>query len=146
MKFRLSRIDDQWLIHQKSNDGTKSVGKITFTHPTNPIIHLFTDKIIVSVKQLNEISKITLTLNEKTELTTSLKQGIQLNRIKWSHPTIPERKLEVQQKNTQFFIKNNETNIAQMKVISKTALSLEILEEGIYNPAIILGSLIPILF
>ena len=146
MKLKLSRIDNQWLIHQKSSDGNISVGKISFTRPTNPVILLFNEEIIVQVKQLNEISKITLTSNGKAELVSTMKQSRQLNKIKWNHPTNLERKLEVIQKNNQYLVKQKDNTIAQMKIISSTTLSLEILKEGIFKPAIILGSLIPILF
>jgi len=146
LKLQISRMETQWLIHQKSVDGNKPVGKIIFTHPTNPVILLFNEELIVQVKQLNEIIKVALISNGQTELHTTIKQGRQLNKFNWTHTKDPSLNVQVIQKNDQYIAKQKGTKIAQVTEITSSVSVLEINKEEILKTILIMGCFAPFFF
>ncbi|MHA1124210.1 MAG: hypothetical protein ACTSO7_00890 [Candidatus Heimdallarchaeota archaeon] len=146
MKLQISRLVTQWLIHQKSIDGNKPVGKIIFTHPTNPVILLFNEELIVQIKQINEIIKVALISNGQTELHTTIKQGRQLNKFTWIQDKDPSLNVQVIQKNNQYIAKQKGIKIAQVTEISSTVSVLEIKKEKILKTNVIMGCFAPFFF
>jgi hypothetical protein len=132
----------QWLIHQKSIDGNKLVGKITFTHPTNPVISLFNDKLVIQMKKLNNITKISLLLNEQIEFLTTIDLSKKLNKIKWLPNTDSNKALIVLKKNNQLIIKQNDVKIASLNKLSNAILMIEIDDKTSTNAATLLGCIL----
>lgn len=145
MKLQISRLDTQWLIHQKSKDGNKPVGKVIFTHPTNPVILLFNEELVIQVKQLNDIIKVGLISNGKTELSTTIKQGRHLNKFNWTHKD-SSLNVQVIRKNDQYIAKQNGIKIAQVNEINSTVSVLKIEKEEVLKTTLILGGFVPSFF
>ena len=144
MKLTIVQMNPHWLLKEKNDVDKKQSGKIIFNSSRHSVSIFFaSSKASLVLRRTDELLRYTLS-NEEFNLSSTLRPNNTEKSIKWTNTTNEEIFRLVSKK---FLIKlvQNDVTIGKLRFISKQKSILTINPDVTISPAILVGSLLPLL-
>ncbi len=144
MKLTIVQMNPHWLLKEKNDVDKKQSGKIIFNSSRHSVSIFFaSSKASLVLRRTDELLRYTLS-NEEFNLSSTLRPNNTEKSVKWTNTSNEEIFRLVSKK---FLVKivQNEVTIGKLRFISKQKSILTINPNVSIPPAILVGSLLPLL-
>ena len=144
MKITIIQMSPHWLLREKNDVDKKQSGKIIFNSSQHSVSIFFASaEASLDLRRTDELLRYTLS-NEDFNLFSTLRPNNTEKSIKWTN-TSNEEIFRLFSKKFLIKIVQNEVTIGKLRFISKQKAILTINPGVTIPPAILVGSLLPLL-
>ncbi len=144
MKLSIIQMNPHWLLKEKNDVDKKQSGKIIFNSSRQSVSIFFAfSKASLVLRRTDELLRYTLS-NEEFNLSSTLRPNNTEKSIKWTN-TSNEEIFKIVSKKFLVKIMQNDVTIGKLRFISKQKSILTINPNVTIPPAVLVGSLLPLL-